>query len=282
MAGNGQGRGGRKTGALDRRAVAGRVARRVSEAPVLEGDRVRLREHRAEDLDDYATLWSDEAGRPPYRWQAARTPASAGAASCGFAACGRCSASVSGSWRIETQAELIGEAGIMDLRRDIKPSLDGTLEAGWALLPAVSWAGHGGRGHEDWFSTGPSPSPFARTPLSCIIAEGNRHRSACRKARFRPERSPETIRAVMLDSLPPRRRWRTRSGLLRQHDEIAAAVLENGEADAGLVLGASATSGTARPGPSASHIPPRCRRSRARSRPRHCRTALSGRLCANS
>lgn len=36
---------------------------------------------------------------------------------------------------------MAGEAGVQARRRDIRPSLDETLEAGWALLP--EWHGRG-------------------------------------------------------------------------------------------------------------------------------------------
>ena len=143
----------------------------MSGIPVLKGDRVRLREYRAEDIDDYVLLWSDEAvvrhigGKPLGRsdcW--GRILRFRGMwAMLGF-----------GFWIVEDRhsGQLIGEAGIMDLRRDIQPSLDGTLEAGWALLPAFHGRGLAGEVMRlvlDW-SDRRDPSQ----ELSCIIAEENR------------------------------------------------------------------------------------------------------------
>ena len=139
--------------------------------PFLEGDRVRLREHGADDLDDYVLLWSDEAvvrhigGKPLARsdcW--GRILRFRGMwAMLGY-----------GFWIVEDRnsGRLIGEAGIMDLRRDIQPSLDGTLEAGWALLPVFHGRGLAGEAMRlvlDW-SDRRDPSQ----ELSCIIAEENR------------------------------------------------------------------------------------------------------------
>ena len=142
----------------------------MSGIPVLKGDRVRLREHRAEDIDDYVLLWSDEAvvrhigGKPLGRsdcW--GRILRFRGMwAMLGY-----------GFWIVEDRhsGQLIGEAGIMDLRRDIQPSLDGTLEAGWALLPAYHGRGLAGEAMRlviDW-----TDRQHLARDLSCIIADGN-------------------------------------------------------------------------------------------------------------
>ena len=41
-----------------------------------------------------------------------------------------------GFWAIEEKAtgRFIGEAGFHELRRDIEPSIEGTLEAGWGFV----------------------------------------------------------------------------------------------------------------------------------------------------
>jgi len=138
--------------------------------PVLEGDRLRLREHRAEDLDDYTALWSDHdvvrhiGGRPLGRSECwARILRFRGMwALLGF-----------GFWIIEDRHSgcLIGEAGIMDLRREIEPSLEGTLEAGWVLRP--DWHGQGLAGEAMNLVLSWTDRHHPSIPLSCIIAEGN-------------------------------------------------------------------------------------------------------------
>lgn len=51
-----------------------------------------------------------------------------------------------GFWAVTDRAtgRYLGEAGFHDLKRDISPSIEGTLEAGWALLPDVHGGGLGG------------------------------------------------------------------------------------------------------------------------------------------
>lgn len=142
----------------------------MTEIPVLEGDRIRLREHRPGDLDDYAVLWSDETvvrnigGRPLGRsdcWnRILRFHGMWALLGLGF-------------WIIEDRQSglLAGEAGIMDLRRDIEPSLDGSYEAGWALMPAFHGQGLASEAMRlvlDW-----ADRHHPSTPLSCIIAEEN-------------------------------------------------------------------------------------------------------------
>ena len=110
----------------------------AGEVPVIETARLRLRGHRAADLDDCAGMWGDPAvtryisGSPSMRedvW--ARMLRYAGHwAWLGY-----------GFWAIEERAtgRFAGEAGFGDFRRDIEPALDGIPEAGWVLAP---WA-HG-------------------------------------------------------------------------------------------------------------------------------------------
>ena len=103
----------------------------MSGAPVLVTERVILRAHRVSDFDSYRELWSNETvvrfigGRPLDRQESwTRLLRAAGMWSligCGF-------------WIVEERetGRLIGEAGVMYAKRTIEPTLDGTLEAGWA------------------------------------------------------------------------------------------------------------------------------------------------------
>jgi len=142
----------------------------MAAVPLLESERVRLREHRAEDLPDYSRLWSNET-----------VVRHIGGKSLGRAECwarilrfrGMWAVMGYGFWIVEDRlsGRLVGEAGIMDLRRDIEPSLDGTLEAGWALLPEFHGQGLATEAMRlvlDW-----TDRHHPTTPLSCIIAEGN-------------------------------------------------------------------------------------------------------------
>ncbi len=138
--------------------------------PVLQGERVRLREHRVDDLEAYAALWSNEevvrfiGGKPLGRddcWgRILRTRGMWAILGFGF-------------WIIEDRRTgvLIGEAGLMDMKREIEPSLDGTIEAGWALLPAVHGQGFAGEAMRLVLDWGDRNLPGV--PQSCIVSEGN-------------------------------------------------------------------------------------------------------------
>ena len=104
------------------------------DVPVLQTERLVLRGHRVEDFDAHAALWADPVvtrfigGQPFTREQAwVRLLRHAGMwQMLGF-----------GFW-VVTEREtglLIGEAGFHELKRDVEPSLEGTIEAGWGFLP---------------------------------------------------------------------------------------------------------------------------------------------------
>lgn len=142
----------------------------MSEIPVLQTGRLTLREHREGDLDDYLALWSDEnvvrfiSGEPLDRHESWRRMLRArgmwALLGCGF-------------WIVEDRAtgRLIGEAGVMDAKRSIEPSLDGTLEAGWTLLPSMQGRGLAREAMEAVLAWADRNHPA--TPQSCIISEGN-------------------------------------------------------------------------------------------------------------
>jgi RimJ/RimL family protein N-acetyltransferase len=142
----------------------------MSAVPVLDTERLVLREHREDDLADYAALWSDHevvrfiTGKPLDRAECwTRILRFRGM----WAVIGY------GFWIIEHRqsGKVIGEAGIMDAKRDMTPSLDGTLEAGWALHPST----HGrGLAREAMTAVlGWADAHHPETPQSCIISEGN-------------------------------------------------------------------------------------------------------------
>jgi RimJ/RimL family protein N-acetyltransferase len=103
--------------------------------PTLETQRLRLRPYELADFDAYAEMWADPdvvrfmGGKPFDReqnwsrfvrhrgmWQVM-----------GF-----------GFFAIEEKAtgHFVGEAGFQEVRRNITPPIEGTLEAGWALNSA--------------------------------------------------------------------------------------------------------------------------------------------------
>ena len=112
----------------------------LTKAPTLETERLRLRSYRSGDFDEFAKMWQEPevikffGGVPIAReaswsrflrhqgvWQ-----------TFGF-----------GYFAIEDKATgaLIGECGFQDLRREVEPSLEGTMEAGWGLRTAYQRRG---------------------------------------------------------------------------------------------------------------------------------------------
>jgi RimJ/RimL family protein N-acetyltransferase len=102
--------------------------------PTLETPRLTLRAHRLEDFETYAALWGNEdvvrfiggsPSTPEHTW--ARLLRAAGHwHHFGF-----------GFLIIEEKQSrrVIGEAGFHEAKRDMKPSIEGTLETGWLLSP---------------------------------------------------------------------------------------------------------------------------------------------------
>lgn len=169
MARDGQGRG-RGAAGRSRGGAAFLTVVPVSAIPVLETARLRLREHRADDLDAYAAMWADAdivrfiGGVPLTREQAwARILQYRGMwLLLGY-----------GFWVVEERdtGRLIGEAGVQDMRRDIRPTLTGMLECGWALVPAAQGRGLAREAVEAVLAWAARAHPAL--PLACIIAPAN-------------------------------------------------------------------------------------------------------------
>jgi RimJ/RimL family protein N-acetyltransferase len=112
----------------------------MTAAPTIETDRTILRAHRLDDFDAYAEMWADPVitrfigGR-------ARTREETWIRLLRYT--GMWPLIGYGFWAIEEKAtgRLIGEAGFHDLKRDLVPSIDGTPEAGWALIPSTHGKG---------------------------------------------------------------------------------------------------------------------------------------------
>lgn len=109
-------------------------------APAIETQRFVLRSHRVEDFDGYAAMWADPGvtrfiGGSPISREAAWSRM--------MRQLGMWQAMGFGFWAVETKATgaFVGEAGFHDLKRDLTPSLEGTLEAGWGFVPAVHGQG---------------------------------------------------------------------------------------------------------------------------------------------
>lgn len=138
--------------------------------PSIMTDRLLLRPHRLDDFDSYAAFWNSEdimrfiGGIPVTREQAwIRMMRTIGMwHSLGF-----------GFWIIEerTSGRLVGEAGFLDLHRDMTPSTEGTLETGWAIDPAFHGRGYATEAISA--AIGWASAHFPGKPITCIINESN-------------------------------------------------------------------------------------------------------------
>ena len=138
--------------------------------PIIETPRLVLRAHALADFDAYAAMWADpdvvryitgtpftrEASwsrflRHPGHWQ-----------HMGF-----------GFLAIEERetGRFVGEAGFHDMRREMTPSIEGTLEAGWGLTPAVHGRGYGFEAMQALVGWADETFPGRR--MTCIIDPAN-------------------------------------------------------------------------------------------------------------
>ncbi|WP_029355487.1 GNAT family N-acetyltransferase [Bosea sp. 117] len=108
--------------------------------PTLETPRLRLRPYRLDEFDAYAAMWAEPSvvrfiGGMPLSREAAwvRFLRQVGLwHHLGF-----------GLFAIEDRASgaFLGEAGFHDLKRTLAPSIEGTMEAGWALTGSAQGKG---------------------------------------------------------------------------------------------------------------------------------------------
>lgn len=143
----------------------------MSAIPVIETERLILRAFEPDDLDSYAAIESDTevmryiSGAPVPRetvWVNLLRHRGMWAAM-GF-----------GFFAVVDKADgaLIGEAGLQDRQRDMMPSLDGTLEAGWIFAARAQGKGYAReamRAVLNWRDTAHSEKP-----VTCIIHPENR------------------------------------------------------------------------------------------------------------
>jgi RimJ/RimL family protein N-acetyltransferase len=109
--------------------------------PVVETDRLILRDRRLEDFPAYAAIWA----APESVRYTARTPIGREDAWIKFARMrGLWSICGYGWWIVEEKAsgDVIGDVGLADFKRDITPSLDGMPEFGWLIAPQSHGKGY--------------------------------------------------------------------------------------------------------------------------------------------
>lgn len=110
-------------------------------APRLETERLILRPHLHEDFPLYLSMWQDAdfcrfIGGQPLAEEDAWTKMIRHMGHWAFLGFGY--------WALEEKAtgEFIGEAGVVDFKRNTTPSLKGLQEAGWGLLPTAHGKGY--------------------------------------------------------------------------------------------------------------------------------------------
>ena len=138
--------------------------------PIIETPRLTLRAHALADFDAYCTLWSDAdvvrhiTGTPFSReasWSRfLRHPGHWQHMGFGFLAI-----------TDKETGRFIGEAGFHDMRREMTPSIEGTLEAGWALTPSVHGRGYGFEAMQALVGWADAVFPHRR--MTCIIDPAN-------------------------------------------------------------------------------------------------------------
>jgi RimJ/RimL family protein N-acetyltransferase len=139
--------------------------------PILETPRLVLRPLGLHDFDAYVAFWQNPevvrfiTGTPVSRelsWKRL------------LSTTGHWQLLGFGFFAIEEKAsgELIGEAGFQDMHRELFPSIEGTLETGWAILPAYQGKGYAKEALRTAMAW--SQRAFPSLNYSCIINPENR------------------------------------------------------------------------------------------------------------
>lgn len=109
--------------------------------PIIQTARLVLRAHELSDFDAYCALWGDPE---LVRFIGGNTFSREACWSRFLRHAGHWQHMGFGYFAIEERGSgrFVGEAGFHDMRRDITPSLEGTLEAGWVLTREVQGRGY--------------------------------------------------------------------------------------------------------------------------------------------
>lgn len=157
--------------------------------PTLMTERLVLRPHGLDDLDACAAIWGDAdvvrfiGGVVSSREQSwARMLRYKGSWHfLGF-----------GFWAIELRetGALIGEAGFLEARRQMVPSIEGTLEVGWVLAPSAHGKGYATEAVSAMIAWG--EASFPGRPMTSIIApENSASLRVAEKLLFKPTATTE-------------------------------------------------------------------------------------------
>ncbi|MGO4438467.1 GNAT family N-acetyltransferase [Rhizobium sp. RAF56] len=143
----------------------------MTDIPTIETERLILRPHTISDFDAYAAMWREPGvfrfiGGVAMSREESWTRLLRTAGVWHFLGFGFLVVEERSSGRF------LGEAGFHDLRRDMHPSPEGSMEAGWALCHSAQGRGYATEAMRALLSWAGTHFPHART--TCIIAPDNR------------------------------------------------------------------------------------------------------------
>jgi RimJ/RimL family protein N-acetyltransferase len=138
--------------------------------PVLETERLILRGHTIDDFPSYAAMWAEPVvtrfiGGAPLGEEDAWAKF--------LRIAGHWALMGYGFWAIEEKAsgKRIGEAGILNVKRDMVPSFHGVPEIGWGLHPSVHGKGYATEAVNAILAW--AERRFGKVRMVCIIAPEN-------------------------------------------------------------------------------------------------------------
>jgi RimJ/RimL family protein N-acetyltransferase len=142
----------------------------MSDIPILETERLTLRGQRLEDFPAFAAMWADPIVT---RFIGGAPLSEEDAWSKFMRIAGHWSLLGFGFWGIFEKASerRIGEAGILDVKREIVPSFHGVPEIGWGLLPAVHGKGYATEAVQAVLAW--AENHFGKVRMVCIIDPEN-------------------------------------------------------------------------------------------------------------
>jgi RimJ/RimL family protein N-acetyltransferase len=137
--------------------------------PVLETERLVLRGHAPEDFPAYAKMWAN----PEVTRFISGAPLSEEDAWAKFMrAFGHWALMGYGFWSVhEKSGTRVGETGFLHVKRDLKPSLEGLPEVGWAFDHPAQGKGYATEAVRAVLAWG--EHRFGKTRFACIIAPDN-------------------------------------------------------------------------------------------------------------
>jgi RimJ/RimL family protein N-acetyltransferase len=138
--------------------------------PSIETERLVLRAHRVEDLDDCVAMWADPIVT---RFIGGRAFSREDTWSKLLRYAGHWALLDFGYWVIcdRTTNGFVGEVGFADFKRELEPSISETPEIGWALAPAAHGKGlatEAVRAALQW-----GDDHFGKRPTVCLIDPSN-------------------------------------------------------------------------------------------------------------